>query len=412
MHRFVLFTYAHACTQAATSRHATLEGHQLWVLCVATSGDGTIIVSGGYDGTLKVWGKDKRVCNFTVTKAHGGQAVTVIDIRGDGTVLVSGGGDGSTKVWGLVHGQAPTEQRTLTGHTDWVHCVKISPDGTKIASCSRDRTVRIWSVQTGEELQTLRGHEGWVRCVAWSPDSRLVASGGDDKTVRVWDVVGGTQATQPLRGHSWVVRGVAWGSRNASLLVSSGEDRTIIVWHLEGESATVMRTLRVHTGIVRSVSLSPDDRFIISGSDNMTVCVWEVATGQQVRVLEGHTRAVNSVACSRDGKCIVSGSDDSTVRMWEVDEQVCARVWLHVRACSCMYMCAYIHIYIYIYLSRTYICIFIYVYMIYMYTHKCVWYIWIRMCTGHGGTCARMQQRISNSGVLALCYIRMRPRVI
>jgi WD40 repeat protein len=115
------------------------------------------------------------------------------------------------------------------------------------------------------------------------------------------------------------------------VLVSSGGDKTIIVWHLEGESATVMRTLRGHTEIVRSVSLSPDDRFIVSGSDDETVCVWEVATGQRVRVLEGHTGVVNSVAFSRDGKCIVSGSFDTTVRMWEADEQVCACVQLHVR---------------------------------------------------------------------------------
>jgi WD40 repeat protein len=345
MHRFVLFTYAHARTQAATSRHATLKGHQGGVWCVATSGDGTIIVSGGYDGTLKVWGRDNCVCKFTATRTHGGYGVAAIDIGGDGTVLVSSSYKGSTKVWGLAHGQAPTELRTLTGHTSWVQCVKISPDGTKIASCSDDGTVRIWSVQTGEELQTLRGHEGAVMCVAWSPDSRLVASGGHDKTVRVCDVVGGTQATQPLRGHSGSVCGVAWGSSNASLFVSSGRDMTIIVWHLEGESATVMRTLRGHTGLVSSVSLSPDDRFIVSGSWDMTVCVWEVATGQRVRVLEGHTDVVRSVACSRDGKCIVSGSDDFTVRMWEADEQVCACVWLHVRACSFL---AFIHTHVYI----------------------------------------------------------------
>ncbi len=73
----------------------------------------------------------------------------------------------------------------------------------------------------------------------------------------------------------------------------------------------------------------------------MTVCVWEVATGQRVRVLEGHTGVVRSVACSLDGKCIVSGSDDCTVRMWEADEQVCACVWLHVRACSSQFVCIY-----------------------------------------------------------------------
>ncbi len=279
-------------------------------------------------------------------------------------------------MWGLAHGQALTELRTLTGHTDWVYCVKISPDGTKIASCSRDWTVRIWSVQTGEELQTLKGHDDDVLRVAWSPDSRLVASAstvegeekydddGEGGTLRLWDVVGGTQATQPLTGHCFL--GVAWGSSDASLFVSSSWDKTIIVWRLEGESATVMHTLRGHTGEVNSMSLSPDDRFIVSASYDRTVCVWEVATGQRVRVLEGHTGNVTSAAWSHDGKCIVSGSWDKTVCMWEADEQVCVCVWLHMCACSfvCVYVCMHACMYIYIYISfASSTCIRIYVFM-------------------------------------------------
>ncbi len=58
---------------------------------------------------------------------------------------------------------------------------------------------------------------------------------------------------------------------------------------------------------MESLSLSPDDRFIVSGSGDKTVRAWEVATGQQVRVLGGHTWGVQGVAWSRDGKCILSG---------------------------------------------------------------------------------------------------------
>jgi WD40 repeat protein len=338
----MLFTYAHACTQAATSRHATLEGHQDDVHCVAISGDGTFIVSGDKGGTLKVWDRDKRVCMFTLTEAHGG-CVTAIDIHEDGTLFVSCSVDGIIKVWGLTHGEAPKEMHKITGCAAREKSVKISPDGTKIASGSSDGTVSIWSVQTGEELQTLMDHYGSVRCVAWSPDNRLVASvGGFGDETLVWDVVGGTQATKLVRGQSKGLYGVAWGSRNSSLLVGSCGDKTINVCHLEGASATVMHTLWGLTGVVNSVSLSPDQRFVVSGSDDRTVCVREVATGKELRVLEGHTGEVNSVAWSRDGECIVSGSDDKTVRMWEADEQVCACVWLHV----------HVPVYMYLYIQR------------------------------------------------------------
>jgi WD40 repeat protein len=84
----------------------------------------------------------------------------------------------------------------------------------------------------------------------------------------------------------------------------------------------VRQALRGHTGPVRSISLCPDERLIVSGSSDSTVRVWEVATGQQVRVLEGHTRNVRNVAWSRDGQYIVSGSFDRTVRVWEADVKV------------------------------------------------------------------------------------------
>jgi WD40 repeat protein len=128
MHRFVLITYAHACTQAATSRHATLEGHQDYVRCVAISGDATFIVSvtcihtcihtytfivsGNISGALKVWDRHNRVCTFTLTEAHAG-SVHGMNISKDDTLLVSCGGT-NIKVWRLTHKQTPTELHMLT----------------------------------------------------------------------------------------------------------------------------------------------------------------------------------------------------------------------------------------------------------------------------------------------------------
>ncbi len=327
------------CTQAATTLHTTLKGHHDSVLCVAISGDCAFMASGGADTTVKLWDVDQHMCTLTLDTVHK-WGVLGIDISEDGIVIASCGLDKTIKVWQLsLHVTTPAEEpRTLTEHSDYVWCVKISPDATKLASCSADGTVRIWSVQTGELLQTFEGHEGWVRSVAWSPDSRLVASAGwYDKTVRVWNVVGGTQVTQPLTSHGQAVTCVAWGSRNASLFASCGFDKNIIVWDLQGGSATVKHTLQGHTDILWSVSLSPDDRFVVSGSADS---VWGVAAGQPVRVLEGHAGDVNTVAWSRDGKYIVSGSEDKTVRVWEVDAQVCVCVYL----CTYMSICMSAHV--------------------------------------------------------------------
>jgi len=72
-----------------------------------------------------------------------------------------------------------------------------------------------------------------------------------------------------------------------------------------------VRTLKGHIGLVNSVAISPDGKYVISGSDDNTVKVWELATGRLVRTLKRHKDSVNSVAISPNGKYVISGSDNS-----------------------------------------------------------------------------------------------------
>ena len=103
----------------------------------------------------------------------------------DGSRIVSGSWDKTIKIWDVNTGNC---LKTLEGHSDYVWSVAFSPDGTKIISGSGDKTIKIWDANTGACIKTLKGHSDIVKAVAFSPDGKNIISGSDDKTIKIWGV--------------------------------------------------------------------------------------------------------------------------------------------------------------------------------------------------------------------------------
>ena len=116
-------------------------------------------------------------------------------------------------------------------------------------------------------------------------------------------------------GHGGGVNCVSY-SPNGCYIITGSDDMTIRIWDAE-TGLVVSKPLEGHTGHVRSVAYSPNGRNIISGSDDTTIRIWNADTGSSIgKPLEGHTRYVVSVAYSPDGRHVISGSDDKTIRVW------------------------------------------------------------------------------------------------
>ncbi|KJU82397.1 repeat-containing protein [Candidatus Magnetobacterium bavaricum] len=116
-------------------------------------------------------------------QGHSGY-VRSVAISQDGTKIVSGSDDNTVKVWDMTNGSMIN---TLQGHSGYVPSVAISPDGTKIVSGSDDNTVNVWDMTNGNMINTLQGHSGYVRSVAISQDGTKIVSSSGDHSVKVWD---------------------------------------------------------------------------------------------------------------------------------------------------------------------------------------------------------------------------------
>jgi WD40 repeat protein/tRNA A-37 threonylcarbamoyl transferase component Bud32 len=227
----------------------------------------------------------------------------------DGTRIVSGSRDKTLKVWDAQTGE---EVLTLTGHTEAVLSVAFSPDCKRIVSGSGDNTLKGWDAQTGEEIRRLKGHSSSVLSVAFSPDGTRIVSGSADKTLRLWDAQTGREILS-LKGHTGPVNSVAF-SPDGTRIVSGGQDRMLRLW--DARTGREILTLKGHSGPVLSVAFSPDGTRIVSGSEDRTVQVWDAQTGQETITLTDHTDRVMGVAFSLDGNRIVSASEDKTLKVW------------------------------------------------------------------------------------------------
>ena len=157
--------------------------------------------------------------------------------------------------------------------------------------------------------RTLKGHGDGVCAVAVMDDGRIVS--GSYETVKVWKD-GACEIT--LQGHThWVHSVACWGSK----VISGSEDNTVKVWDLAkgGENT---HSFKGHTGLVTSVAVTEDGSRVISGSGDKTVMIWSLASGELERTLKGHTEHVNCVAVLGDGR-VVSGGEDKTIRVWNIE---------------------------------------------------------------------------------------------
>ncbi len=286
-------------------------------LCVAFSSDGKLLASGDTQGNIYL----RQMPNSQIVKMYRAHQAWVrsIAFNPDGQTLASASRDCTVKLWAITTGQCLHTFK----HTEMASGLAWSPDGTMLASVSFDQTLRVWNSRMGECLKVLLENAAQIASVAWSPDGKILACPGGDNTVLLWDALLG-ELLETLSDHASLVWYVTF-SPDGKTLASSSQDGTIKLWNIS--SGECHQTVQGNFGgIAWWLAFSPNGRMLAGGCQDGTVRLWETHAGKCLKILQGHTSKVWSVAFSPDGKTLAS-SDDQSIELWDTTTGDCLQTW-------------------------------------------------------------------------------------
>lgn len=247
------------------------------------------------------------------------------------------------------------ELTVLVGHGDGLWSATFSPDGTRAATCSDDKSLRLWDLASGRELGRIEAGSA-VNCARFFRDGKRllvgladgnfgvydVATGGQvlhvgkhaeevigvellpgeteavtvsrDRTLKRWDIAT-PKLLRTCDGHTDMIRNVAV-TRDGRRAATASFDGTVRLWDLD--TGELLHALRPEGGMAFGVGFSPDGRQIATGTADHHVRVWDVASGEELSRLEGHTGFVYSTAFSADGRRLLSACEDRSIRVWDL----------------------------------------------------------------------------------------------
>jgi len=166
------------------------------------------------------------------------------------------------------------------GHNAAIKAIAFTNSGKYLLTGSRDKTMKLWEVETGRELITYFGHESTINDISVSGDDKFILTSSADKTARLWELKTG-ELIKTFTGHSDILTAVSFVP-GQSQFISAGYDNEAFLWDIE--SSEIIRRFKVNPekglGYGINVDVSPDGKIAVFGNDNRAATIYDIATGE------------------------------------------------------------------------------------------------------------------------------------
>ncbi|KAL9047054.1 MAG: hypothetical protein Q9214_000271 [Letrouitia sp. 1 TL-2023] len=301
----------------------TLKGHTSWVLVASWSPDDKVIATGSMDNTIRVWDPQTGQALGSAMKGHAKWVNSLawepffLRKEGGSCRLASASKDTTVRIWDIV---SKRTDMVFSGHKSSVSCVRWGGTGN-IYTASQDKTIKIWSSEKGTLIQTLSAHAHWVNYLALSTDFVLRTAYHDHT-----GTVPPTDAEKTAKARSRFEKAATVNGRIRERLVTASDDCTMYLWEPSSQSNQPLARLLGHQKGVNHVTFSPssgsggggEGQYIASAGFDNHVKLWNARDGTFVATLKGHVGPVYMTCFSSDGRLLVSCSKDTTLKVWDV----------------------------------------------------------------------------------------------
>ena len=227
----------------------------------------------------------------------------------DGRSLVSASDDSSVRIWNIRDGFS--KKLPVNNGTGYFLSVVFSPDGRYIAAGDARDSLSMWDSRTHKLVANWKGHNDWVWCVEFTPDGKGLMSGSLDTTLKYWDV-SSLGIHEAISGREREVPGHAFP------LIRSFSGHNVrfyfyFIMYISSNHPHLQDT-------VCSIAFFPNnDEWVITGSRDSSVRVWDIRTGVWQLAVQGHREPIKGVDISRTENLLATASLDQQVTLWRYE---------------------------------------------------------------------------------------------
>ncbi|XP_076473049.1 transducin beta-like protein 3 [Babylonia areolata] len=269
-----------------------LSGHTDTVLALAVCPKQKFFATASKDNRVRIWRMNPETCQVSCVAVGDGHAKAVTSVafsRLSAKFIVSGSEDQTVKLWKLPSEVKQETDQLVTLHssvTEWAHqaeinCVTVAPNDMYLASASRDKTAKLWSLPDLKLQGVVRGHKRGVWCVQFSTVDKCFATSSADGKINVWNMTD-FSLMQSLEGHNSSVLKVVYISGGRQLL-SSDSEGLLKIWTLK--TNTCDKTLEGHDNKAWALAVHPSEDLVISGGADATVILWKDTTDEEAQLV-------------------------------------------------------------------------------------------------------------------------------